>query len=181
MIVDKETLRQMRLESNRPSFRKNLVETFGNKCANCGSEMYVEYHHIVPLAVGGTNRITNFVPLCHNCHELVHGVKNIRVINRIEKTGRKRKIPENYIELIDKYLNGDIGRKECEKLLGLTKSSKLSDKIYFKEYLQNKGIVSYKNRVDMINCKKYKHRDHAGEILSKITFLDGTEKIRYVE
>lgn len=181
MIVDSETLHQMRNECNRPEFKKNLVEKLGTKCVNCGSEICIEYHHIVPLTLGGTNNITNIVPLCYGCHEIVHGIKDIRLIRRTKKSGRKRIIPDNYEEPIERYLNGDIGRKECEKLLGLNNTTKLTDKMYFRDYLKDRGIVSYKNRVDMINCKRSKHCDHTGEILSKITFSDGTEKIRYVE
>lgn len=181
MIVDKETLRRMRLESNKPSFKRNLIEKLGNKCANCDSKIDVEYHHIVPLGIGGTNRITNFAPLCHNCHELVHGVKNIRMINRIEKTGRKRIVPDNYEEILEKYLDGFIGRKECEKLLEVNGSSKLSDRAFFKEYLEKHKIVKFKNRVDMINCEKLKHKDHTGEILAQVKYSDGTIKTRYVK
>lgn len=181
MIVDKETLRQMRLESNRPSFRKNLVEKLGNKCANCGSEIDVEYHHIVPLAIGGTNRETNFAPLCYNCHRLLHGVKNIKSVNRTAKTGRKRKVPDGYEEILEKYLYGFIGKKECENLLGINGSAKLTDKAFFKEYLKEHGIVEYKNRVDMINCKTQRNKDHTGEILAQIKYSDGMIRTRYVK
>ncbi|MCM1222896.1 MAG: HNH endonuclease [Lachnospiraceae bacterium] len=182
MVVDKDTVRKLRLESNRPSFKRKLIQTLGTICANCGSKINIEYHHIVPITVGGTNRLTNFVPLCHNCHELIHGVRNIRTIRGTINYGRKRKAPpENYIEVLDKYLDGQIGKKDCEKLLGLTGTQKLNDKSWFKEYLKERNIVEYKNRIDMLNAEKCKRKDHTGEFVSKITFSDGTQKIKYIQ
>lgn len=181
MLISKETSKRLRNEAARKEFRKKLIEKYGCKCANCGSEDAIEYHHIVPIAVGGTNNITNFAPLCCSCHELVHGIKNIRTLNRTGKTGRKRKIPENYEEILEKYLYGFIGRKECEMLLGINGASKIYDRAFFKEYLKEHGIVEYKNRVDMINCKKLKHKDHTGEIIAQIKYSDGMIRTRYVK
>lgn len=44
------------------------------KCANCGSEENIEIHHIVPLIVGGTNKKSNLVALCQDCHAKIHGL-----------------------------------------------------------------------------------------------------------
>lgn len=65
--------KQLRLEFNRVLFKRDLEEKLGKTCCNCGSNLDVEYHHIVPLALGGTNKITNIVPLCGICHSIVHG------------------------------------------------------------------------------------------------------------
>ena len=51
--------------NNNEKFRDEVKHWYGDICANCGSSESIEYHHIVPLALGGTNRITNFAPLCH--------------------------------------------------------------------------------------------------------------------
>ena len=44
----------------------------GATCINCGSSDDIVYHHVVPLAFGGRDVITNIVPLCDNCHKMVH-------------------------------------------------------------------------------------------------------------
>lgn len=174
--------REVKNREQQDIFKKNLKKILGNKCANCGSEVDIEYHYIVPLSIGGTNRITNFVPLCYNCHQLTHGCRYIRQICRSKNTGRKRnELPKNYTDILDKYMNGDIGKKECEKQLGINGKNKLNDRMFFKEYLRDKGIVSYKNRVDMLNTEKCKRRDHTGEFIAKVTFSDGTQKIRYIK
>ncbi len=173
---------QLKIQFNRPSFKKILVEKLGDKCANCGSELTVEYHHVVALALGGTNRLTNIVPLCWVCHQKAHGSQNIRNICRSENVGRNRNQPvENYEQILFDYLHGKIGRKECDKQLKLSKSSKLNDMWYFKEYLERNSIASYKNRVDMLQTKRCLRKDHKGEMLSEITFCDGTTERTYVK
>lgn len=171
---------ELKKEYSRPSFKKKLIESVGTVCVNCGSDLSVEYHHIVPLAIGGTNRITNIVPLCHVCHEKAHGGRNIRQIMKPIKTGRKRKpLPPDYEEILELYFTGKIGRKECEKRLGLKEHDKLTEKAFFKEYLKEKKIVSFKNRVDMLNTEKCKKVDHSGEFIAKVIYEDGTERISY--
>jgi len=44
------------------------------QCCNCDNEA-VHMHHVVPRAKGGSDRPSNLVPLCANCHALVHGVR----------------------------------------------------------------------------------------------------------
>lgn len=180
--TNSEEVKKLRLESNRISFKRNLEKEIENKCANCGSEVSLEHHHIVPISIGGTNRKTNIVLLCHRCHELAHGSENIKDICKAKKTGRKKKEPpKNYESIIEKYLNGEIGRKDCEKQLGLTEKAKLAEQSFFKDYLSEHNIVSYKNRVDMLNTARCKKRNHTGEFIAKVIYADGTQRVRYVK
>jgi 5-methylcytosine-specific restriction protein A len=53
--------------------RKAVLARDKFRCANCGrwqGELHV--HHVVPIAVGGTNVTTNLVTLCRDCHARVH-------------------------------------------------------------------------------------------------------------
>ena len=59
------------------TLRLRLPKLLGTKCAHCGSEDGVEYHHIRPLQYGGTNDLSNLVPLCHSCHLKAHGAKSV--------------------------------------------------------------------------------------------------------
>jgi 5-methylcytosine-specific restriction endonuclease McrA len=45
---------------------------FSPSCARCGSTVDLEAHHIVPLASGGTNELSNLLTLCHDCHRAQH-------------------------------------------------------------------------------------------------------------
>lgn len=169
---------RLKLEYNRESFRKELKEKIENRCANCGKECKVQYHHIVPLALRGTNRITNIVGLCQTCHKLAHGSKNIREIFRPEKTGRpKRKTPDGYEEILKRYVYGEIGRKECEKLLNLSKATKLADVWYYKEFLKDNKIIKHKNKIDLLQNKN--HCIPKGRQVAEIIFEDGQRLVQY--
>lgn len=56
--------------------KENIIlaqKIYGNICINCHSSNDIEWHHVVPLSLGGKDIDTNIVPLCENCHRLVHG------------------------------------------------------------------------------------------------------------
>ena len=38
---------QNKLQFNRPSFKDELKDKLGTVCCNCGSNLDVEYHHVV--------------------------------------------------------------------------------------------------------------------------------------
>jgi 5-methylcytosine-specific restriction endonuclease McrA len=58
------------------SIKSMLKNTFFLKgqlvCAVCGAETSLELHHIMPLAMGGSNDIDNLMVLCHEHHEQIH-------------------------------------------------------------------------------------------------------------
>ena len=75
-------------EKNRKLYKLQLKD----ECYNCGNknlELYI--HHIVPLALGGTNRITNLSNLCGTCHSTVHDIKSLMNIRNLSKKGRDTK------------------------------------------------------------------------------------------
>jgi len=41
------------------------------KCINCGKDA-IHLHHVVPKSLGGKEG-TNLVPLCDECHSIIHG------------------------------------------------------------------------------------------------------------
>jgi hypothetical protein len=54
-------------------------------CFECGSMDKIEYHHVVPQAMGGTKTI----PLCVICHGKVHG-KDFLKLRELAKVGMKK-------------------------------------------------------------------------------------------
>lgn len=47
------------------------------ECCNCGAPA-THSHHIVPRAVGGTDRPSNLAPVCETCHGLIHERRFVR-------------------------------------------------------------------------------------------------------
>ena len=54
--------------SNQSRLRALLPE----RCANCGDVEDLQIHHVVPLALGGSNFLSNMVVLCVRCHGKAH-------------------------------------------------------------------------------------------------------------
>src|SRR5215469_10469375 len=49
-----------------------LLARTGRMCAVCNRLHGVQVHHIVPRHLGGSDDVTNAIPLCPNCHDEVH-------------------------------------------------------------------------------------------------------------
>lgn len=166
-----EREKELRTEFNRPSFKEALRRYHGMNCVNCGGDIGIQFHHIVPLADGGTNCITNIVPLCEKCHNIAHGSKNIRERHRALVTGRPKKELNNLEENIEKYINCEVGTKELKRLLGLGQGSHITDNAKIKEYLHSIGIKSVCNNVDIINKKVENGFNNKKRYKAKIVYL----------
>jgi 5-methylcytosine-specific restriction endonuclease McrA len=52
---------------------EDLVTRYGNKCLACGrTDVKLTVDHVVPVAHGGTNNISNLQPLCKSCNSKKH-------------------------------------------------------------------------------------------------------------
>lgn len=105
---------------NRIKPNEQLKFQIGTQCCNCGATEALEYHHIVPLAIGGKDTVSNMCCLCFLCHELIHNNGKQRIgksrselikagIAKSEKTqGRKKgtldKMTNELKEDIETYL-----------------------------------------------------------------------------
>lgn len=122
-------------------------EIVGLKCANCLQTEHLEYHHIIPLAIGGTNNLSNYVCLCAHCHNLLHGKETpINTLSKSELTkmgmqkakekGKQighikgtKLVTKKSIEAKEKIIkynkdfNGDLSNEECRKLIGIAENT----------------------------------------------------------
>ncbi len=48
--------------------RQRVWQTYGGQCAECASDQYLEFDHIIPVARGGGNTETNIQLLCRRCN-----------------------------------------------------------------------------------------------------------------
>ncbi|MGH0427622.1 HNH endonuclease, partial [Bacillus pretiosus] len=69
---------RVEFEKNRTYYLKMLPK----ECANCGEINDLDIHHIVPLAKGGTNRISNLVMWfwCKNSKALASNLLNLDIL-----------------------------------------------------------------------------------------------------
>lgn len=95
----------------RQTVRETTKRNLGKICVNCGSTESIEYHHIVPLVLGGNDTESNMVALCHQCHKAAHCGRRISHYRNTTNMGRKSKIDKEYAyPYMDKYINGEIGK-----------------------------------------------------------------------
>ncbi len=162
--------------------RIRLEKMHGCKCINCNSSDEIEWHHVVPLEIGGNDVDENIVPLCYSCHKAVtnHQLVLITSGRSHKKGGRKRTIPENYKAILHDYLYCRITKTECNKRLGLSHKNKswTYDSPWFKEYLDELGIKKYRNNIEVIAKKGVLME---GSIVGYIERFDGSlERIKYI-
>lgn len=147
----------MTLEKKRSEYNTIAHHLRKHKCAcaNCGATEGVEFHHIVPLSSGGTNALTNLVPLCPKCHALAHNHEYHKKDG--VKYGRPKKpAPKNYETFLDMYFAELIGRRELIDILGL-ENYRITDYWWYKDYCQKHGITGkWNNHVDHRRAKEAK-------------------------
>lgn len=142
----------MKRRTLRKSDKAILVQMYGNKCRNCGSDENIEWHHIVPLEIGGNDTYENMVPLCHACHKTVTFHELLLATKMREQHncgGRKRTIPDNYEDILWKYIMCKIGKAECVRMLGLSKSNNITDNQWFKDFVKDNKIKRHRNNIDL--------------------------------
>lgn len=142
-----EEYKQLRQEFTKPSFRKYIKEQCGEICVNCGSDNNIEYHHIIPLINGGTNKISNIVALCQQCHYIAHQKSKPKEY----KGGRPKAIEFKDAEpILHRYFNLEIGSKETKELLGLSNKNKSTWYRLTSEYKQKYNIsYKFRNNIDI--------------------------------
>lgn len=133
---------------------KRKVSIFWNeKCAICENNDYLEFHHIIPVAAGGTDEYDNIILLCACCHATIHG----RTFNP-QKPNCKTSIDyETAKPILEAYFANQIGTKETKEKLNLSQKTHLSESSLYKRYKREHNITKFYNNVDLINSKRRKH------------------------
>lgn len=61
-----------------------------DKCAYCGSVEGLEWHHILPRSLGGTDEAFNLIRVCNVHHALLHGMSRRGNIGDLTSAGMQR-------------------------------------------------------------------------------------------
>lgn len=51
-----------------PVIRQYVLDRDQHQCRHCGAQTHLEIDHIIPLAQGGTNDLSNLQTLCRPCN-----------------------------------------------------------------------------------------------------------------
>lgn len=176
--INTEEYKRLRREYNRWSFRRHLEKEIPKVCRFCGATEGIEYHHIMPLSVGGDNRLTNIIAVCNRCHQAIHLGHHINRYRTHAHNGRPRKAvlsPETE-EILWKWANGQIGGAECKNLLGYSQSSHIHDLATYKEFIKKHGIQNIRNTLDVVVANGTLEN---GRQTSTIFYTDGDREFGY--
>ena len=167
----------LKREFNSHPFKKMAKSVLGTSCYNCGSSEDVEYHHIVPLKLGGTNRFSNIVPLCHKCHKAAHcGQHMTRYSDFSNANGRPPKCDdETAFAALDLLADGQIGNKACKSMMNLAARTEPTVTSQYKKWCKARGIERVRNTLDVaITNSASSVAD--GLIIGCVVYADGAEK-----
>ena len=127
--------------------RDELISAHGLKCVSCGEDdsNLIVWHHIVPLANGGEDSISNIIPVCLSCHKKIHGMKELS--KQESKPGGRPRSNLTYEQYV-RYVIGESTKEEILEECGASWKSDVKqlgetrgfDRRLFREY----GIHSFR-------------------------------------
>lgn len=136
--------------------RKQWLYKLDNGCINCKSKA-THLHHIVPLSLGGSNNDSNIVPMCEECHGIVHGINGFKNHSKSTKEGMK----------IAKANGKQIGRAVGQKVE--TKKSIEAKKTILKHSKKFNGTLNDKEVMAIVGVAKATYYRYVKEIMEEQT------------
>lgn len=165
--------------TKRKYITREKKKELGDKCINCGSKENIEYHHVVPLLLGGKDNDSNIVPLCYACHKAAHHGRHILEYKVGNKGGRKPKAsPEEVKVAFMKYVDGEIGTRKLRSMLGYYNKGSVNDISEVRRLKKKYRISEIKNNIDILGTNSPGKLVH-GAVVGKIIYLDGSERPMY--
>ena len=151
--------------------KQKILSRHGYECIHCGSKENLEFHHVFPVELGCSDRWQNIVPMCYDCHKAITNYSLFTAGRSYKGTGRKRRIPSDYEDILWRYARCEIGKAESLRLLGLSPTNKLTDNVWYHEFVERNGIERIQNSIDMKTKKSGFIRQ--GDRVGKIMYKDG--------
>ncbi|MBQ2746059.1 MAG: HNH endonuclease [Lachnospiraceae bacterium] len=135
------------------SVKRKLLLFWEDKCAVCGKQDYLEFHHLIAKEKGGTDEYDNLIVLCGCCHAAVHG----RKYNENKPNCNTSISYEEAKPILEEYFANKIGAKETKDRLKLSQKTHLSESALYKRYKREHSIKDFYNNVDLISSKRRNH------------------------
>ena len=91
-----------------------------------------------------------------------------------KRGGRPSRATDEYVfEVFDLFASGKIGKKKCVELIGLSKSTHITDMAQYKKYLDVRGIEYIKNKIDLLGVNGVLKN---GANVGTVKYKDGATK-----
>lgn len=173
-MTDREILRA---EHNKRVTSGEYKEKLGCTCVNCGSTERIEYHHIVPLCMGGTNRLTNIVPVCVNCHVAIHGEQEYRKLAFRRSVRKPKPKFEEFEKVFWDYANCKIDTSDVKRLLGMSPKTSLNAKKEYQMFLYRNNITKIVNHVGKYRKDENWPPERRTSVVGYTIYKDHTKEI----
>ena len=130
--------------------KRKVEKVWNNRCAICGNNDYLEFHHIISKPKGGTDEYDNIILLCASCHSIIHS----RDFNPDRYHLNTSIDYSSAIPVLDEYFANKIGAKETKQKLNLSPKTHLSESSLYKRYKREHNIDKFYNNVDLKNSMR---------------------------
>ena len=156
-------MRSFRDHAGDAAAKRRLIRERSNVCEACGwaplpfalrQTSMINLHHVIPVALGGTNEPDNLVLLCPNCHTVCHAVWALR-----SKRTKLEHIPKGREELLAqlKKINTDPHGYVSDQAWSLASSvakihsrTSAAEERVVKEKMYRQGDVLIKSVADAV-------------------------------
>lgn len=133
--------------------KRKIEECWNYQCAVCGRNDYLEFHHLIPKAEGGSDDYDNIILLCSGCHAAVHG----RIAKSENPHPRTSIDYETAKPILAAYFANEVGTKETKEKLNLSQKTHLTESSLYRRYKREHNITKFYNNVDLVNSKRRNH------------------------
>lgn len=130
--------------------KRKIENAWNGACASCHSKEFLEFHHIIPKAKGGSDDYDNIILLCACCHAGIHK-RAYNAANYRQKTSIDYEVA---LPILRAYFANEIGASETKEKLNLSQKTHLSESSVVKRYKREHGIENFYNNVDLKNSKR---------------------------
>lgn len=92
------------MSAPRRRVREILVELLGGQCDSCGKKERLTIDHIIPIALGGSDSVTNMHLLCTGCHRKKNGNEIADILTKIKGIQIKQDPMAVYEDIIQRLI-----------------------------------------------------------------------------
>lgn len=114
-----------RLRNEISTVKTEIVKAFNERCFVCGFDCtpILAIHHIQHLSNGGDNQPDNLIPLCPNCHAIVH-----KIIREVDPLNGDIDIYSlsPALEQILAWVNRNLGSEAEQKLFSIARQERMA-------------------------------------------------------
>lgn len=134
-----------------------------DKCVYCGSVEGLEWHHILPRSLGGTDEAFNLIRVCNVHHALLHGMSRRGNISELSKAGIEKAKANGVILGPRLRISPDVLAILCEKRNAGVTLDALSSEYGFDRTTITRVVRKWRNNLEEYSSQWTKRLKQYGQ------------------